>query len=75
MQLDALVAFYETLDEAGLARLGELYTPDARFKDPFNDVQGVAAIRRIFSHMFRQVAAPRFVVSGRVVDAGGAARS
>lgn len=64
----ALARFYETLQPASLARIGELYAPDARFKDPFNDVVGTAAIARIFEHMFATVAAPRFVVTSRIVQ-------
>ncbi|MCX7292423.1 nuclear transport factor 2 family protein [Janthinobacterium sp.] len=60
--LARLVAFYEQLSLASLAQLGAVYAPDARFKDPFNDVVGHAAILAIFEHMFVQVDAPRFVV-------------
>ena len=70
--LDRLVDFYEHLQPADLARLPQLYAVDARFKDPFNEVQGTAAIEAIFEHMFRRLQQPRFVVSERV-DGGGQA--
>jgi steroid Delta-isomerase len=57
-----VVAFFEQLSPADLARLGELYTADARFKDPFNEVQGLAAIEAVFAHMYRALEAPRFVI-------------
>ena len=60
--LARLVAFYEHLSLENLAQLGAVYAPDAHFKDPFNEVQGHAAILAIFEHMFVQVDAPRFVV-------------
>ena len=63
-----LVQFYEGLSPATLARLAEVYHPDARFKDPFNDVTGVAAIGRIFGHMFRTLDAPRFQVLTQVLQ-------
>lgn len=72
MNLSALIVFFETLTPKGVARFGEFYSADAYFKDPFNEVRGLAAIERIFTHMFTQVEAPRFVVSERIVDAGGA---
>ncbi len=53
---------FEQLTPASLARLGDLYTADARFKDPFNEVQGVPAIRAVFEHMYATLDAPRFVV-------------
>jgi ketosteroid isomerase-like protein len=61
-----LADFYETLSSASLATLDTLYAPDARFKDPFNEVTGTAAIRRIFEHMFATTEAPRFVVTERI---------
>jgi steroid delta-isomerase len=67
-RLDRLVRFYETLDQSALTQLDELYAEDAFFKDPFNEVRGVPAIRRIFEHMFVQVDAPRFVVSTRLAQ-------
>ncbi len=63
-----VVDFYEGLSPAALDRLGQLYTEDARFKDPFNEVRGVAAIRGVFEHMYASLHEPRFVVTQRIVD-------
>ena len=60
--------YFETLSRANVARIGEFYTADARFKDPFNDVRGPAAIGRIFDHMFEQVEAPRFEVHAAIAQ-------
>ncbi|WP_371324408.1 nuclear transport factor 2 family protein [Dechloromonas sp. ZY10] len=65
--LQDLIDFYETLSPESLPRLAEFYAPDARFKDPFNDVQGLPAIIGIFRHMYAQVDAPRFHVLERFV--------
>ena len=72
MNLDPLIHFYHDLSIESVARFPEFYAADAYFKDPFNEVRGLPAIQRIFTHMFRQVGEPRFVVTGRVVDEGGA---
>jgi hypothetical protein len=64
--LDRLVVFFETLTKTSVADLPLIYAPDARFKDPFNAVQGCAAISAIFSHMFVALEAPRFVVIERI---------
>jgi len=56
------------LSEAALPRLAAIYAADAVFKDPFNEVRGIAAITAIFRHMYEQVDAPRFVVSTRVLQ-------
>ena len=63
-----VVDFFETLSPQTLHALGSFYDAQARFKDPFNDVQGVAAIEKIFKHMFVGLISPRFVVTGRVVQ-------
>ncbi|WP_265946445.1 nuclear transport factor 2 family protein [Dechloromonas sp. A34] len=72
MGLDALIRFYQELSPEGVERFAEFYSADAYFKDPFNEVRGIPAIQRIFSHMFGQVAEPRFVITERVADPGGA---
>jgi len=61
-RLELLLQWYATLSPQSLRDIGAYYRPDARFRDPFNDVQGVDAIRAIFEHMFRTTGAPRFVV-------------
>lgn len=61
-------AFYESLTPDSLARLAELCAPEVRFRDPFNDVTGVAAYRRVLERMFADVSAPRFVVEDRVLS-------
>lgn len=71
MDVEQLIAFYHDLTPESVRRFTEFYSEDAYFKDPFNEVRGVEAIQRIFAHMFRQVDAPRFVVSERVADANG----
>ncbi len=60
--------FFAALGPQDLARLGDFYTPDAYFKDPFNEVRGVPAIEGIFRHMFDALQAPRFVITSRLVD-------
>ena len=72
LAVDALVAFFEDLSPETVARLPEYYANDAYFKDPFNEVRGVAPIERIFAHLFKQVSEPRFVVLERVVAENGA---
>ena len=67
MRPDDLVNFFETLSPQSLERLGDFYAPDARFKDPFNDVVGIAAITGIFRHMFDTVDSPRFEVTTRLL--------
>ena len=61
-----LVQFFEQLQPQDLPRLPELYATGARFKDPFNEVQGLPAIERIFAHMFESLDSPHFIVTERI---------
>jgi len=65
---DAYIAYYEALSPATLAALETVVTPDVRFKDPFNEVTGVAAYRRLLAKMFAAVPDIRFTVSHQAVD-------
>lgn len=64
-------AYFERLARDDLARIGEIYTDDASFKDPFNEVAGTKDIARIFEHMFDTLERPRFVVHEVVADGPG----
>ena len=63
-RLAKIKTFYETLSPDSLDQIGELYAPNARFKDPFQSVQGQGAIRDVFEHMFQLQATSRFIVVG-----------
>jgi hypothetical protein len=66
-----LIHFYNEFSPESIARFPEFYSADAYFKDPFNEVRGLPAIQRIFTHMFSQVAEPRFIVTEQVADVSG----
>ena len=63
-----IVERFERLTPADVSRLGEIYTLDASFKDPFNDVRGVPAIEQVFSHMYKALQRPRFVIRDVIVE-------
>jgi len=67
-RVQRIVEAFERLQPADVERMDTLYTTDARFKDPFNEVQGVAAIQQIFRHMFATLDEPRFVIRDAVCD-------
>ena len=66
--IDRIVDAFQTLTPAGVDALDTIYAARARFKDPFNDVQGLAEIQRIFRHMYVSLENPHFVVTGRIVQ-------
>ncbi|MEY4316439.1 MAG: hypothetical protein RI902_247 [Pseudomonadota bacterium] len=61
--MQRIVQLFNHLQPSDVSRLSEFYTADAKFKDPFNEVQGVPAIELIFSHMYVALDTPRFVVT------------
>jgi hypothetical protein len=63
-----LATFYETLTPQSVSQLRTIYAPEASFKDPFNEVQGLPAIEGIFRHMYVALEKPHFVVTQQVVD-------
>jgi SnoaL-like domain len=66
--LDNIVTYFETITPETVARVNDLYTPDAYFKDPFNEVRGVKHIEHIFNHMYTALDKPRFVITSRIVQ-------
>ncbi|MBL8698756.1 MAG: nuclear transport factor 2 family protein [Alphaproteobacteria bacterium] len=68
--VDALAAyarFYETLSPATLPGIAALLAPNARFKDPFNDVRGADRIVRLLATMYEH-GTPRFEVIDQAVS-------
>jgi steroid Delta-isomerase len=63
-----VIAAFEALKREDLSGLGQLYADEARFKDPFNEVQGLPAIRGVFDHMFAALDSPRFIVTQAIVQ-------
>ncbi len=61
-QLTELLAWYATLTPGNVKNAVNFYHAEAHFKDPFNDVYGVAEIMHIFDHMFVATENPRFII-------------
>ena len=70
--LDHLIRSFETLSQDHVGALADLYSADAYFKDPFNEVHGHAAIISIFKHMYQQVDNPRFKIRQSILEADDA---
>jgi len=65
---EPLLAWYATLSPDTVGRAGQFYAAGAQFRDPFNDVRGVAAIEAVFQHMFVHTEQPRFIIGERVAQ-------
>jgi hypothetical protein len=62
------VALFETLTPQTIAQLEPLLSEQVRFRDPFNDVCGFAAVQRLLDDMFERTRDPRFEVSHWSLD-------
>lgn len=56
------IDFFSQLTPETLKHIDTIFANDAHFKDPFNDVTGIEAIRTVFSHMFATTEKPRFKI-------------
>lgn len=66
--LKRFVSYWNNLSAADVARLGEFYTEEAVFQDPFNKVQGHVAIKHIFDDMFVRLIEPKFVITETIQE-------
>jgi steroid Delta-isomerase len=72
VELNRLVHYFQTITPEVIADMGNFYTDDAYFRDPFNEVTGVDAIKHIFSEMFVRLNDPRFVITEKIAQENGA---
>lgn len=66
--LERYCSFFEGLKKDDIARFGHIYAHNARFKDPFHDVNELAQIQAIFAHMFSVAPDARFIIHQKFYD-------
>ena len=71
-RVEELAQWFATLTPRSLHDIDKIYAESATFRDPFNQVVGIASIQRIYQHMFETLDEPRFVITTKLVDATGA---
>jgi len=59
---EAYVRYYESLSLETLDQLQSLVADDVQFCDPFNDLKGIDAYRKLLTHMFNNVKEVKFNV-------------
>ena len=67
-KLDEYLRFYESLSLDSVSQIEDLVTPGVFFRDPFNEVTGVAAYQEILTDMFERCREPKFKVIHVVRD-------
>jgi steroid Delta-isomerase len=69
--LERVEFFFTRISQSSLPQIRQLYAADAYFKDPFNEVTGIANIEKIFAHMFIQVKTPKFEIVSSIGNGSG----
>ena len=65
---DTYVAFWQALSAETLDGMDAVMAPAFRFVDPFNDVQGLEAVRQQFAHTYRRLRSVQITVHDRAVS-------
>lgn len=70
--LKRLKIYFQNLTPESVADIGQYYTENAYFRDPFNEVRDLESLKHIFSDMFARLHEPRFTITETVLDENGA---
>jgi len=57
---EQFMRFFTELTAENLFQIGDIFASNAHFKDPFNEVHGIDAIKTVFTHMFATTERPKF---------------
>ena len=68
ISLQKFIVFFETISPETCKNLSSVYTADAYFKDPFNEIRGLTEIEKIFRHMFVQLDVEAFKITTSVLQ-------
>ncbi|MDW5376152.1 nuclear transport factor 2 family protein [Halomonas sp. HP20-15] len=63
--LEAFCAFYNKLDKSCTKHLPEIYTADIRFIDPFQRIEGIAALTGYFDSLYANLESAHFEFAQR----------
>lgn len=67
-----LVAYFENLQSHDVTRMADFYAEDAYFCDPFNEVNTLTEIQKIFRDMFVKLQQPHFKILNTYLSEEGA---
>lgn len=66
--IEAYIAFWEDLQQGGLDGIAEVMDEKVRFKDPFNDVTGLSAVRDLLARAAGRFAELSVTVTDRAAS-------
>lgn len=53
--MSPMAGFFNGLSPNKLDNLGDIYSPAVEFQDPLHQTRGLADLRRVYEHLFRQL--------------------
>jgi len=62
------IHYFSHLNMDQLNHIADYFSQDAHFKDPFNDVIGIDAIKQVFLHMYQTTDKPVFIVNHHAIN-------
>lgn len=71
-KLQRLVDYFNTLSPESVKLIGNFYTEDAYFRDPFNEIHSAKKLEHIFTEMFERLIEPRFTIIETIAEEHGA---
>ncbi|GAB3625711.1 isomerase [Pandoraea terrae] len=67
-----LTRYYESLSLQNIGSLGEFYTPNAYFRNPFNEVRTSAEMAHIFRRLLMHIDVPRIEITATILQSNQA---
>lgn len=67
IHFNRITTWFETLTPQTLSQIDSIYSVDARFRDPFNNIVGLPGITKVYQHMFDTLQNPKFNIIDSVV--------
>ena len=68
IHFNRITTWFETLTPQTLSQIDSIYSVDARFRDPFNNIVGLPGITKVYQHMFDTLQNPHFIVTQKLVQ-------
>jgi hypothetical protein len=67
-RLEQIIIWFEALTPETLGAIDSIYSVDASFRDPFNQITGLSGVTQVYQHMFDSLQSPKFVITNRIVQ-------
>jgi hypothetical protein len=63
-----IICWFENLTPQTLDLINTIYSAEATFRDPFNNIVGRAGVTQVYQHMFDSLQQPRFIITNTVMQ-------